>query len=230
MASPIKIDPFKLQDLILEGKKGVEIAEFFGVSAPAVTQAKRKLSVAIAKVAAEQKQRNDITRAPEEDLEIDYMLYGPPKKKPDPSSTPSNTQTANPPAIANKPFEGNIRASATRAAPLIVKNAEDAKAQLSVLITRAGEELGWISEFVPQIANEDYRAWQELSIKHMAEIRKLISAMVDVEYKLNHIDNVQKALLIMYQEIAYESRECQKRIKDRLEKASILFHLDDQQA
>jgi hypothetical protein len=208
MVAPRKIDPIKLNELISKGKKSVEIADFFNVSTSAVCQAKRKLSIEVAKASAEQKLSLTTSDNPYETTWLD----GP----------------VTPPApVKQKPINSR-HSSHTHAAPVIVKNANDAKAQLSLLIVRATEELEWIKNYVPQSANENYRAWQEVTIKHMAEIRKLISSMSDIEYKLNHVDNVQKALLIMYEEIGHESRECQKRIRDRLEKASILFHMDDQ--
>ncbi len=49
--------------------------------------------------------------------------------------------------------------------------------------------------------------------------------MADVEYKLHHVGVVEKALLIMFEEIGNESKECQKRIRDRLERSQILFFL-----
>jgi hypothetical protein len=51
--------------------------------------------------------------------------------------------------------------------------------------------------------------------------------MADIEYKLHHVEIVEKALLIMFQEIGNESKECQKQIRDRLERSQILFFLDD---
>ena len=174
MATPLKIDPVKLNELLSEGKKTKEIAEFFNCSPGAVSQAKRRLGVAVVKASATKR-----------------------------------------------------RDAATKAAPLIINNAEDAKRQLSNLINRCNDELTWIQDSVKQEANSDYRAWQETAIKHVAEARKLISAMADIEYKLHHVGVVEKALLIMFEEIGNESKECQKRIRDRLERSQILFFLDD---
>lgn len=174
MATPLKIDPVKLNDLLNEGKKTKEIAKFFKCSPGAVSQAKRRLGVAVVKASAT-----------------------------------------------------NRRDAATKAAPLIINNAEDAKRQLSTLINRCNDELTWIQDSVKQEADSDYRAWQETAIRHVAEARKLISAMADIEYKLHHVGIVEKALLIMFEEIGNESKECQKRIRDRLERSQILFFMDD---
>lgn len=118
------------------------------------------------------------------------------------------------------------RNAAVDAAPVLVNNADDAKAQISALIQRCNDELTWISDEVAQEKTKEYREWQEAAIKHIAEIRRLITALADIEYKLHHVGIVEKALLIMFEEIACESPECQKRIRDRLEKASIVFQLD----
>ena len=177
MATPLKIDPVKLNDLINEGKKTKEIAGYFGCSPGAVSQAKRRLGVAVVKASAEKK----ISR----------------------------------------------RDASTKAAPIIIKSTDDAKRHLSSLITRCNDELEWIQDSVQQTTNNDYRAWQETALKHVSEIRRIISALADIEYKLHHVEIVEKALLIMFEEIGNESKECQKRIRDRLERSQILFFLDN---
>ena len=95
------------------------------------------------------------------------------------------------------------------------------------MISRCNGELNWIQDSVEQDSDSNYRSWQEVALKHVAEIRKLVSTIADIEYKLHHVDVVEKALLIMFEEIGSESKECQKRIRDRLEKASILFCMDN---
>lgn len=178
MATPLKIDPIKLNELLEEGKTTNEIAKYFSCSAGAVSQAKRRLGVDVCKVAVltELRERNSIGKS----------------------------------------------------APLIVNSTDDAKRHLSDLIIRCRNELDWISGSVKQKDDADYRAWQETIIKHIAEIRKLISSMADIEYKLHHVSVVEKALLIMFREIGNESAECQKRIRDRLARSQILFFMDDQ--
>jgi len=177
MATPLKIDPVKLNELLNERKTTKEIAEFFDCSPGAVSQAKRRLGVAVVKASAQKK----VGR----------------------------------------------RDASTKAAPIIIKNTDDAKRHLSALITRCNNELGWIQDSVKQEVNCDYRAWQETAIRHVAEARKLISAIANIEYKLHHVGVVEKALMIMFEEVGNESKECQKRIRDRLQKAHILFFLDD---
>jgi hypothetical protein len=125
-------------------------------------------------------------------------------------------------AYSSKRYDASITA-----APLIIKNTDDAKQQISSLISRCNDELAWIRDSVDQRPDSEYREWQQTAIKHVAEIRKLISTLADIEYKLHHVEIVEKALLTMFQEIGHESPECQKRIRDRLERAQILFFMDD---
>jgi hypothetical protein len=172
MATPLKIDPIELSKLLDEGKTTKAISEHFGCTPGAVSQAKRRLGVAVVLNAARLN-------------------------------------------------------SANEAAPIIVKNAQDAKRGLSALITRCEAKLNWIEDAVEQTSANDYRAWVETALKHMAEIRKAISEMGDIEYKLHRVEHVEKALLIMIEEVGRESDECRKRIRDRLAKASILFCMDN---
>ena len=172
MATPLKINHLELSKLLEKGWPNKKIAAHFGCSPGAVSQAKRRLGVAVCKTAAVKKR------------------------------------------------------NAVEAAPLIVMNADDAKFQISALIQRCGDELALMEDSITRKNTGEYRAWQETAIKHVAEIRKLVSTLADVEYKLHHVGVVEKALLIMFEEIGRESTECQKRIRDRLEKSSIIFHVD----
>jgi hypothetical protein len=97
---------------------------------------------------------------------------------------------------------------------------------LMSLIERCDGELKWIEKAVPPSNDEEYRVWQDQKIKHVAEIRKLITSMADIRVKIYHVEAVEKALKVMYGEIGNESMECQKRIRDRLRKSSIHFQLD----
>ena len=188
MPTPLKIDPIELNRLLGERKSTKEIANHFNCSPGAVSQAKRRLGVAVVKVAAERKQTPN-------------QAFNLPEKKPLDASN--------------------------KAAPIIINTADDAKLQLSTLVTRCNDELRWIQDSVEQKSDSTYKGWQEMALKHVAEIRKLISALADIEYKLHHVDIVEKALLIMFEEVGRESKECQKRIRDRLERASILFCMDN---
>jgi hypothetical protein len=187
MGTPLKVNPVELHKFLGEGKSTKDIAKYFGCTPGAVSQAKRRLGVAVVKASAE---RN---------------------------------HNSNQPATSRK---RPLNASA-KAAPIIIKNADDAKLQLSNLISRCNDELNWIQDSVEQESDSNYRSWQEMALKHVAEIRKLVSVIADIEYKLHHVDVVEKALLIMFEEVGRESKECQKRIRDRLERSSILFFMDN---
>ncbi len=111
--------------------------------------------------------------------------------------------------------------------PELVSKRETAMDRLMSLIERCDDELKWIEKTVPLSNDEGYRAWQDQKIKHVAEIRKLITSMADIRVRIYHVEAVEKALKVMYEEIGNESMECQKRIRDRLRKSSIHFQLDD---
>jgi hypothetical protein len=172
MSTPLKIDPVELNELLGKGWTTGAIAKHFNCTPGAVSQAKRRIGIAVSL-----------------------------------SSARAN--------------------SARQAAPILVNNAHDAKRELSALITRCSEELDWMQSEVDRTSEDDYRVWQETALKHVAEIRKLVSAIANIEYKLHRVDVVEKALLIIFEEIGRESDECRKRIRDRLAKASILFCMDN---
>ena len=170
MPTPSKIDPHELDRLLGERKTTGEIAAHFGCTPGAVSQAKRRLGVAVAQSVAVQE---------------------------------------------------------VREAPLIVAKRQDAMGRLMDLVGQCEAQLGWIEQHVTPAENGDYREWQDQIIKFTAETRKLFSAMADIRYKLYRAETVERALLIMFEEIGRESPECQKRIRDRLQQASIPFFVDD---
>ncbi len=167
MATPAKIDLDALDQMITDGKSTGEIAAHFGCTPGAVSQAKRRIGV----------------------------------------------------AVANE-------AGSLRHAPALTEKRQNAMDRLMDLADRCNNELAWIEEAVPPSTNEGYQQWQAMKIKHTAEIRKLISAMADIRVKIYHAETVEKAIKIMFEEIGNESPECQKRVRDRLERCSINFPLD----
>jgi hypothetical protein len=166
MVTPLKIDSVELHE---QGKTTKEIAAHFNCTPGAVSQAKRRLGIAVVREMA----------------------------------------------------------SSIRAAPVIINKADDAKVELSELIAVCKDKINWIEQCVAQDTGKHYQNWQTVMLRHVAEIRKLIGAMAEIEYKLHYAEIVEKALLIMFEEIKNESKECQKRIRDRLERSQILFQLDD---
>ena len=96
------------------------------------------------------------------------------------------------------------------------KNA--ATEHLLYLCGKAKSELEWIEATVEPSTTEDYRAWQDQKLKFAAEMRKLISAISDIGYRLFQVDETAEILRIMDEEIGCESAECQARIRDRIER------------
>ena len=215
MATPVKIDPEKLHELLNLGKKGIEIAEVFGVTPSAVTQAKMKLGVALAVASAEVEEEEIDSTYPDAEkhqfVQVEPLKANERKKD---STKPIITKQVRPNSCAT-------------VAPRIIKDAAGAAETISALIVRLENELEWIDDFVPKAVNDRFKSWRELNIKNIAEIRKLITTLADIEFKLHHVNTVQKALTIMLDEIGNESKETQQRIRDRLAKASILVRLSD---
>jgi DNA-binding FrmR family transcriptional regulator len=89
---------------------------------------------------------------------------------------------------------------------------------LLFLCDRAKRELEWIDAEVRPANTGDYRAWQDQKLKFAAEMRKLISAISEIGYKLFQVEEVSEILKIIDEEIGIESEECQKRIRDRIER------------
>ena len=167
MATPIKIDPQVLDQLLAEGKSTTEIAKYFNCTPGAVSQAKRRLGLAVA------------------------------------------TDTA------------------SRVAPALVDQRKTAMDRLQLLADKCEKQLRWREENVQASNDAEHRAWQDQAIKFTAEARKLLTAWCDIRIRIYKAETVERALVIMLEEIGNESPECQKRIRDRFERCSIPFHVDD---
>lgn len=96
------------------------------------------------------------------------------------------------------------------------KKQDAATDHLLFLANKARQELEWIEEEVPPKTDADYRAWQDQKLKFAAEMRKLISAIADIGYKLFQNKETSEVLRIIDEEIGNESKECQRRIRERL--------------
>ena len=175
MASTGKIDVRELERLLSEGKRTKDIAQHFGVTTGAVSQAKRRLGVAVAAVAA--------------------------------------TQMTAPPV--------RVTPVAVQAAGGIVEKRNQAMEILAELASKVNRELSWIEDTIPPGMDGEYRQWVEQKLKHVAEIRKVVTAMADVGSKLYQVSVVEQALRVMLEEIGHESPECKRRIRDRLARCSI---------
>ena len=106
--------------------------------------------------------------------------------------------------------------AATAAAVVTVAAGATTAAMSMSAADKARKELEWIESSVPPKADADYRSWQDQKLKFAAEMRKLISAMSDIAFKLFKAEEVNEILNIIDQEIGCESTECQQRIRDRI--------------
>jgi hypothetical protein len=104
------------------------------------------------------------------------------------------------------------------AAPEYKEKKNAATEHLFYLCDKARKELEWIEAEVVPDKTEDYRAWQDQKLKFAAEMRKLISAISDIGYRLFQVDETTEILRVMDEEIGCESAECQARIRDRIER------------
>jgi DNA-binding MarR family transcriptional regulator len=108
--------------------------------------------------------------------------------------------------------------AAVEVAPQYVERKDTATDHLLYLTDKARAELDWIEKEVPPKKSAEYRAWQDQKLKFGAEVRKLISAMGDIAFKLYQANEVAETLKIIEEEIGCESPECQKRIRDRIKR------------
>ena len=102
-------------------------------------------------------------------------------------------------------------------APKYEKRRDVATKHLLYLADKAKGELDWIESTVPPQNDAEYRDWQNQKLKFAAEMRKLISAMADIGYKLFQVEEVNEVIRIIDEEIGRESESCQKRIRERIQ-------------
>jgi hypothetical protein len=108
--------------------------------------------------------------------------------------------------------------AAVSKAPKYEQRKDAATEHLLYLADKAKFELDWIQNTVPPQNDADYREWQNQKLKFAAEMRKLISAMADIGYKLFQVSEMTEILKIIDEEIGNESSECQRRIRERLQR------------
>ena len=117
--------------------------------------------------------------------------------------------------------------AAVSAAPKYEQRKDAATEHLIYLADKARCELDWIEDTVPPKNDSEYRQWQDQKLKFAAEMRKLISAMADIGYKLFQASEMVAILKIIDEEIGNESPECQRRIRERLQhRRNIRFPVD----
>ena len=117
-----------------------------------------------------------------------------------------------------KQMDIHVTRAAVEVAPKYVGKKDAATDHLLFLADKARDELDWIETSIPPKNDAEYRAWQDQKLKFAAEMRKLIGAMADIGYKLFQASEVSEALRIIDEEIGNESLECQRRIRERLQR------------
>lgn len=109
-----------------------------------------------------------------------------------------------------------VAKTAIVAAPKYEQAQDQATAHLLFLADKAKSEVEWIEQSVPPKDDSEYRKWQDQKLKFCAEIRKLISAVGDIGYKLFQVKEMQAILKEIAEEIGKESPACQRRIYERI--------------
>ena len=120
-----------------------------------------------------------------------------------------------------------VTKAAVSKAPKYEQRKDAATEHLLYLADKARTELDWIEDTVPPKNDSEYRQWQDQKLKFAAEMRKLISAMADIGYKLFQASEMLAILKIIDEEIGNESPECQRRIREKLQhRRNIRFPVD----
>jgi len=117
--------------------------------------------------------------------------------------------------------------AAVSAAPKYERRKDAATEHLLYLADKAKSELDWIESTVPPKNDSEYREWQNQKLKFAAEMRKLISAVADIGYKLFQVSEMVAILKDIDEEIGRENESCQRRIRQRLQRRrNIRFPVD----
>ena len=112
----------------------------------------------------------------------------------------------------------SVTSSAIIEAPKYEAAQDQATTHLLYLAEKAKAEVEWIETSIPPKDDAEYREWQNQKLKFCAELRKLISAVGDIGYKLFQVKEVQGIIKEIVEEIGKETPECQRRIYERLKK------------
>ncbi len=115
----------------------------------------------------------------------------------------------------------------TRQAGQLVDTKKTAMDRLMDLVDKCEKELAWVEEKHPPSEDKDYKDWRDQKIKHMAEARKLITAMADIRTKIYDSERPEKAYIIMLEIISEASDELKKKIRDRFQRSAIHFEWND---
>lgn len=77
-------------------------------------------------------------------------------------------------------------------------------------------ELGYIQKTIKGTKGEERREWQEVQLKHTAEIRKQVNLLLEIAQALYNIEEVNAFKKIVLEEIGNESEELRNRILQRI--------------
>ena len=105
---------------------------------------------------------------------------------------------------------------ALRSAPKIVDHKIDAMDQLRRINELINGELDYIEENIKTATGRLREAFQEQRLKHVAEIRKQVSLLLDIAQTLYNAEEVAAFQQIVLEEIGNASTETRDRILQRL--------------
>jgi predicted transcriptional regulator len=80
------------------------------------------------------------------------------------------------------------------------------------------QEFKRLNDEKPPSTAEEFGAWLSQKLALGAESRKVVSTLSDICYRMFQAEEVAEILRIIDEEIGNESIECQKRIRDRIER------------
>jgi transposase len=78
------------------------------------------------------------------------------------------------------------------------------------------DELTYIRKTIKNTKGEERREWQEVQLKHTAEIRKQVNLLLEIAQALYNIEEVNAFKKIVLEEIGNESEELRNRILQRI--------------
>lgn len=78
------------------------------------------------------------------------------------------------------------------------------------------DELTYIRRTIKNTKGEERREWQEVQLKHTAEIRKQVNLLLEIAQALYNIEEVEAFKKIVLEEIGNESEELRDRILQRI--------------
>jgi hypothetical protein len=108
---------------------------------------------------------------------------------------------------------------ALRSAPEVVDKKLDAMDQLKHVNTLINQELDFIEGQIEAASAETRKLWQDQKLKHVGEIRKQLSLLLDIAQTLYNAEEVAAFQQIVLEEIKNAAPEVRERIAQRLNEA-----------